>query len=109
MFICLRLSRSVDSNKHFPLRRLSESSVSQVNVPSQTPSEKLRNSFAVQPESERSMYCLSSSQDSLLTVSKEGFPTEKKIVDSQKNRGSRIRRGIMAGPIASSSQVKNVD
>lgn len=85
--------------------------MSQVIVPSQTPSEKLRKSFAVQPESERSMYCLSSSQDSLLTVSKEGFPSEKKVIDtdSQKNRSSRIRRGIMAGPIASSSQVMNVD
>ncbi|XP_052420160.1 probable ubiquitin carboxyl-terminal hydrolase MINDY-4 isoform X1 [Carassius gibelio] len=86
--------------------RLSESSVSQAVVPSQTPSEKLHKSFAVLPENERSVYNLSSSQDSLLTVSKEGFPSEKKVVDtdSQKNRSSRIRRGIMAGPIASSSQ-----
>lgn len=85
--------------------------MSQVIVPSQTPSEKLHKSFAVHPESERSMYSLSSSQDSLLTVSKEGFPSEKKVIDteSQKNRSSRIRRGIMAGPIASSSQVMNVD
>ncbi len=85
---------------------LSESSVSQVNVPS----EKLRKTLAVQPESVRSMYCLSSSQDSFLTLSKEGVPTEKKIVDtdSQKNRSSRMRRGIMAGLIASSSQVMNV-
>lgn len=93
------------------LCRLSESSVSQVNVRSQMPSEKLHKTLAVQPESVRSMYCLSSSQDSLLTLSKEGVPTEKKIVDtdSQKNRSSRKRRGIMAGPIASSSQVMNVD
>ncbi|XP_016379808.1 protein FAM188B-like, partial [Sinocyclocheilus rhinocerous] len=78
--------------------RLSESSVSQVIVPSQTPSEKLHKSFALHPESERSMYC-----------SKEGFPSEKKVVDtdSQKNRSSRIRRGIMSGPIASSSQESN--
>uniref|UniRef100_A0A671R0R7 Ubiquitin carboxyl-terminal hydrolase MINDY n=1 Tax=Sinocyclocheilus anshuiensis TaxID=1608454 RepID=A0A671R0R7_9TELE len=57
------------------------------------------DSFAVHPESERSVYCL-----------KEGFPSEKKVIDtdSQKNRSSRIRRGIMAGPIASSSQVMNV-
>uniref|UniRef100_A0A9J8BT78 Ubiquitin carboxyl-terminal hydrolase MINDY n=1 Tax=Cyprinus carpio carpio TaxID=630221 RepID=A0A9J8BT78_CYPCA len=85
------------------LHRLSESSVSQVIVPSRTPSEIMRKSFAVHPDSERSEYCSSSSQDSLLTVSKEGFPSEKKVVDtdSQKNRSSRIRRGIMAGPIAS--------
>ncbi|XP_016128472.1 protein FAM188B-like isoform X3 [Sinocyclocheilus grahami] len=89
--------------------RLSESSVSQVIVPSQMPSEKLHKSFALHPESERSMYCLSSSQDSLLTVLKEGFPSEKKVVDtdSQKNRSSRIRRGIMSGPIASSLQESN--
>uniref|UniRef100_A0A8C1JNM3 Ubiquitin carboxyl-terminal hydrolase MINDY n=1 Tax=Cyprinus carpio TaxID=7962 RepID=A0A8C1JNM3_CYPCA len=82
----------------------------QVIVPSRTPSEIMRKSFAVHPDSERSEYCSSSSQDSLLTVSKEGFPSEKKVVDtdSQKNRSSRIRRGIMAGPIASSSQVMNV-
>lgn len=92
------------------LHRLSESSVSQVIVPSRTPSEIMHKSFAVHPDSERSEYCSSSSQDSLLTVSKEGFPSEKKVIDteSQKNRSSRIRRGIMAGPIASSSQVMNV-
>uniref|UniRef100_A0A8C1U027 Ubiquitin carboxyl-terminal hydrolase MINDY n=1 Tax=Cyprinus carpio TaxID=7962 RepID=A0A8C1U027_CYPCA len=89
--------------------RLSESSVSQVIVPSRTPSEIMHKSFAVHPDSERSEYCSSSSQDSLLTVSKEGFPSEKKVVDtdSQKNRSTRIRRGIMAGPIASSSQESN--
>ncbi|KAG1973524.1 probable ubiquitin carboxyl-terminal hydrolase MINDY-4 [Pimephales promelas] len=76
---------------------------------SQTPSEKtLKKSFAVHPESERSVYFLPSSHD-LLTVSKEGFLSEKKILDSdsQKNRSSRIRRGIMAGPIASSLQESN--
>ncbi|XP_043103484.1 probable ubiquitin carboxyl-terminal hydrolase MINDY-4 [Puntigrus tetrazona] len=89
--------------------RLSEGSASQVIVPSQTSSEKLRNSFAVHPESERSMHSLPSSQDSLLTVSKEGILSEKKVVDtdSQKNRSSRIRRGIMAGPIVSSAQESN--
>ncbi|XP_016084802.1 protein FAM188B isoform X1 [Sinocyclocheilus grahami] len=78
--------------------RLSESSVSQVIVPSRTPSEITHKSFAVHPESERSVYC-----------SKEGFLSEKKVVDtdSQKNRSSRIRWGIMAGPIASSSQESN--
>lgn len=93
------------------LHRLSESSLSQVIVPPQTPSEKQRKNFAVHPEGERSMYCSSYSQDSLLTVSNEGFPSEKKVVntDSPKSRSSKIRRGIMAGPIASSSQVINVD
>ncbi|KAL1270078.1 hypothetical protein QQF64_032367 [Cirrhinus molitorella] len=89
--------------------RLSETNVSQVIVPYQTPPEKQCKSFAIHPESERSVYCSLSSQDSLLTVSKEGFPAEKKAVDtdSQQNRSSRIRRGIMAGPIASSSQESN--
>ncbi|XP_050972935.1 LOW QUALITY PROTEIN: probable ubiquitin carboxyl-terminal hydrolase MINDY-4 [Labeo rohita] len=89
--------------------RLSESSLSQVIVPPQTPSEKQRKNFAVHPEGERSMYCSSYSQDSLLTVSNEGFPSEKKVVDtdSPKSRSSKIRRGIMAGPIASSSQESN--
>lgn len=93
------------------LHRLSERSVSQqVIVPSQTSSEIMRKSFAVHPESERSVYCSLSSKDSLLTVSKEGFPSEKKVLetDSQKNRSSKIRQGIMADPIASSSQVMNV-
>lgn len=92
--------------------RLSDSSsVSQLIVPSQTPSEKTRKkNFALHPESERSVYCLPSSHDPL-TVSKEGFLSEKKILDtdSLKNRNSRIRRGVMAGPIASSLQVTNFD
>lgn len=91
--------------------RFSESnSVSQLIKPSQTPSEKSQKKrFAVHPESEKSVYCLPSSHD-LLTVSKEGFLSEKKILDtdSQKNKSStRIRRGIMAGPIASSLQESN--
>ncbi|XP_067270123.1 probable ubiquitin carboxyl-terminal hydrolase MINDY-4 isoform X2 [Pseudorasbora parva] len=88
--------------------RLSESS-SVSPLPSQTPSENTRKkNFAVHPESERSVYCLPSSH-ALPTVSKEGFLSEKKILDtdSPKNRSSRIRRGIMAGPIASSLQESN--
>ncbi|XP_058641105.1 probable ubiquitin carboxyl-terminal hydrolase MINDY-4 isoform X2 [Onychostoma macrolepis] len=105
----VKIDKDCMENLLCEIPRLSESSVSQVIVPSQTPSEKLCKSFAVHPESERSIYCLSSSQDSVLTVSKEGFPSEKKIVDtdSQKNRSSRIRRGVMSGPIASSSQESN--
>ncbi|XP_051980901.1 probable ubiquitin carboxyl-terminal hydrolase MINDY-4 [Xyrauchen texanus] len=98
--------------------RLSETSgVSQIIVPSQTPSEKTHSPqtsktltcFADHPDSKRSVFTLSSSQDSVLIVTNEGFPSEKKILDtdSQKNRSSRIRRGIMAGPIASSSQECN--
>ncbi|KAI7798025.1 putative protein FAM188B, partial [Triplophysa rosa] len=90
--------------------RLSETnSLSQVNL-SPTPSEKTSKtlpSFSASPE--RSVCSLSSGQDSLKTVIKEGFYSEKKVQDpdSQKNRGSRMRRGIMAGPIASSSQESN--
>ncbi|XP_067250762.1 probable ubiquitin carboxyl-terminal hydrolase MINDY-4 [Chanodichthys erythropterus] len=90
--------------------RLSESSsVSQLITSSQTSSEKTRKkSFAVHPESERSVYAISS-HDLLTVSSKEGFLSEKKILDtdSQKNRSSKIRRGIMAGPIASSLQESN--
>lgn len=84
--------------------RLSESSrVSQVIVSPQTPSEKR------QDKAKTSLDLSSSSRDSLLTMSKEGFLSETKVLDtdSQKNRGSRIRRGIMAGPICSSSQESN--
>ncbi|XP_056585698.1 probable ubiquitin carboxyl-terminal hydrolase MINDY-4 isoform X2 [Triplophysa dalaica] len=87
-------------------------SLSQVNL-SRTPSEKTTRtlpSFAASPErSERSVCLLSSGQDDLKTVIKEGFFSEKKVQgpDSQKNRGSRMRRGIMAGPVASSSQESN--
>lgn len=99
-------------NKYFVFRFSETNSLSQVN-PSRTPSEKTSKtlpSFAVSPErSERSVCSLSSGQDSLKTVIKEGFLFEKKVQDpdSQKNRASRMRRGIMAGPIASSSQVMN--
>lgn len=82
-------------------------SVSQ--LPSQIPSEKTRKkSFAVHPESEGSVYCLSSSHD-FPTVSREGFLSEKNIldIDSQKNRSSKIRRGVIAGPITSSLQESN--
>lgn len=99
-------------NIHIFYRLSESSSVSPLIASSQTPSEKTRKkSFAVHPESERSVYCLSSSHDPLTVSSKEGFLSEKKILDtdSQKNRSSRIRRGIMAGPIASSLQVMNGD
>lgn len=85
--------------------------MSQLITSSQTSSEKTRKkSFAVHPESERSVYAMSS-HDLLTVSSKEGFLSEKKILDtdSQKNRSSKIRRGIMAGPIASSLQVMNGD
>lgn len=102
------------TNIHF-FNRLSETScLSQVTGLSRTPSEKTKQmsktlpSFAVPLErSDKSVYSLSSSQDSLTTVIKEGLNSEKRVPDpdSQKNRGNRMRRGIMAGPIASSSQV----
>lgn len=97
---------SLNSYKHLLLDRLSESSsVSNIIVPSQTPSEK------TQDKKKTSLDLSSSSRDSFLTMSKEGFLSEKKVLDtdSQKNRSSRIRRGIMAGPISSSSQVMNFD
>lgn len=95
------------------LSRLSETtSLSQVIGPSRTTSEKTSKSlpsFAVSPERGESRVCLFSGQDSLKTVIKEGIHSEKKVPDpdSQKNRGSRMRRGIMAGPISSSSQESN--
>ncbi|KAA0714281.1 putative ubiquitin carboxyl-terminal hydrolase MINDY-4 [Triplophysa tibetana] len=108
-----RSALDMPDSELFFLYRLSETnSLSQVNV-SRTPSEKTSRtlpSFFASPErSERSVCLLSSGQDNLKTVIKEGFFSEKKVQDpdSQKNRGSRMRRGIMAGPIASSSQESN--
>ncbi|KAI4872328.1 hypothetical protein NFI96_027756, partial [Prochilodus magdalenae] len=55
---------------------------------------------------ERNMFPPSSSQDTFFTSTKVGLGSEKKIsdVDGQGNRASRMRRGIMTGPITTSSQ-----
>ncbi|XP_065102789.1 probable ubiquitin carboxyl-terminal hydrolase MINDY-4 isoform X1 [Paramisgurnus dabryanus] len=102
---------------HYDIPRLSEiSSLSQVTGLYRTPPDKTKQmsktlpSFAVPLEgSDKCMFSLSSSQDSLTTEIKEELNSEKKVPDpeSQKNRGNRMRRGIMAGPIASSSQESN--
>uniref|UniRef100_A0AAR2JF91 Ubiquitin carboxyl-terminal hydrolase MINDY n=1 Tax=Pygocentrus nattereri TaxID=42514 RepID=A0AAR2JF91_PYGNA len=70
----------------------------------ESPSPKSSKSVSL---CERGIFLPSSSQDSFLASSKAGLGYEKKNsdVDGQGSRTSRMRRGIMAGPITTSSQV----
>ncbi|XP_036435475.1 LOW QUALITY PROTEIN: probable ubiquitin carboxyl-terminal hydrolase MINDY-4 [Colossoma macropomum] len=86
---------------------LSESSgaVSQLTASpaKESPSPKSSKSISL---CERGIFLPSSSQDSFFASSKVGLGSERKNsdVDVQGSRTSRMRRGIMAGPITTSSQ-----
>uniref|UniRef100_A0AAR2LNC8 Ubiquitin carboxyl-terminal hydrolase MINDY n=1 Tax=Pygocentrus nattereri TaxID=42514 RepID=A0AAR2LNC8_PYGNA len=83
----------------------SSSAVSQLTASpaKESPSPKSSKSVSL---CERGIFLPSSSQDSFLASSKAGLGYEKKNsdVDGQGSRTSRMRRGIMAGPITTSSQ-----
>ncbi|KAG9270129.1 putative ubiquitin carboxyl-terminal hydrolase MINDY-4 [Astyanax mexicanus] len=96
-------------DQHRQRASLSEgsSAVSQLIAPSsadQTPSPKSSRSSSLVSEGERNISF--SSHDGLFTSGKVGSSSERKSddVDSQGSRTSKMRRGLMAGPITTSAQ-----
>uniref|UniRef100_A0A8B9HUU3 Ubiquitin carboxyl-terminal hydrolase MINDY n=1 Tax=Astyanax mexicanus TaxID=7994 RepID=A0A8B9HUU3_ASTMX len=96
-------------DQHRQRASLSEgsSAVSQLIAPSsadQTPSPKSSRSSSLVSEGERNISF--SSHDGLFTSGKVGSSSERKSddVDGQGSRTSKMRRGLMAGPITTSAQ-----
>uniref|UniRef100_W5KQ84 Ubiquitin carboxyl-terminal hydrolase MINDY n=1 Tax=Astyanax mexicanus TaxID=7994 RepID=W5KQ84_ASTMX len=97
----------MDQHRHRASLSEGSSAVSQLIAPSsadQTPSPKSSRSSSLVSEGERNISF--SSHDGLFTSGKVGSSSERKSddVDGQGSRTSKMRRGLMAGPITTSAQ-----